>query len=232
MNWIKFGLGFAGAALIGGTVSACGGDTTTTAQGGESSRSPTSTVDKAALIAEAETAVKNELPDIPIWEGTRFNGEYLSESEVCVDRTYGRGGGLDGKGGNAGYVMVTFPGAETGEPQDGLCANAMPEAGPEPVQVPAELEDEPGLVSRNDLGDEWPLTVDYGVLLCENDAAGDIALQIVTFQDPSGKMYAFNGTAKTHTDLPAIDPIWADDPDVDGLKIDMGPLNERGLALC
>ena len=57
-------------------------------------------------------------------------------------------------------------------------------------------------------------------------------LQVVTIDAPSGKTYAANGTAKDNTDYPALNPIWAGDPDVDGLKINIGPIIDAGLALC
>jgi hypothetical protein len=90
----------------------------------------------------------------------------VSDTEVCVDRTYGPDGGLDGKGGSAGYVVVTFPEETLGEPQDGKCRDYAPEAEPEPVDVPYDLADEPGLMVSTDYGDDWPLTVDYGVVEC------------------------------------------------------------------
>jgi hypothetical protein len=154
---------------------------------------------------------------------------------VCVDRTWRPGGGVDGKGGNASYVLVTFPGKTLGEPTDGVCADVSdapkPEAAP-PVVVPDSVKDEPGLITRTDLGKEWPLTVDYGVVACQNKTAGGQPLKIATFTGPDGTVYALNGSAKSHTDAAAIDPIWAPDPDVAGLKIGIGPLIDRALTLC
>lgn len=40
-------------------------------------------------------------------------------------------------------------------------------AAPAPVKVPDAFKDEQGLVTRADLGEEWPLTVGYGVVTCE-----------------------------------------------------------------
>lgn len=45
-------------------------------------------------------------------------------------------------------------------------------------------------------------------------------------------MYALNGTAKSHMDAADIRPISAPDPEVAGLKIDMGPLIQHALTLC
>lgn len=188
---------------------------------------------KAKLVAKAERLVLNELADIPLWEGTTAKGAYVSETEVCVDRTYRAGGGIDGKGGNAGYVVVTFPDGALGEPQDGTCAAATGASEPEQskVEVPEGFKDDPGLVTREDLGDEWPLKVDFGALDCRNITIDGQELQSVTLRVPH-MQYAVNGTAKTHSPFPDIDEIWADNPDVAGLKINMGPFTERGLARC
>lgn len=82
----------------------------------------------------------------------------------------------------------------------------------------------PGYVSREMLGDDWPLTVEDGVLDCSG-------AQAVTFTTGGGT-YAVNGMAESATDFPAIDPIWADDPTGAAPKKNIGPLIERGLALC
>lgn len=185
-------------------------------------------------IRRAEDSVKNALPDAPIWEGMTFSGVIVNETSVCVDRTYRAGGGLDGKGGSAGYVIVTFPGLTLGEPQDGKCEDVAdtPAGSSEPVQVPEDVRDNPGLVTRDDFGDIWPLVVDYAVLSCEPLQAGGMELQIATLQSPDKTVYALNGTAKQHTDAADLAPIWANDPSAAGLKISVGPLIERALSLC
>jgi len=223
------------------TLGACGGndvrsakdESETASESASPTPAPTKDVaaERAELVAEAERLVLAELPVIPLWEGTTAKGVYVSDAEVCVDRNYRSDGGLDGKGGSAGYVVVTFPDGELGEPQDGECASATPKPKPEAVEVPSDWQSEPGLVTRDDMGDVWPLTVDYGALDCRASVIDGVTLKSVTLRVPN-KQYAVNGTAKTHTPFPDIDEIWADDPDVDGLKIGMGPLTERGLALC
>ena len=77
-------------------------------------------------------------------------------------------------------------------------------------------------VSRGDFGADWPLTVDSGVLACQGAGA-------VTFTAPDGTTYAVNGLAQSATSYPEIDPIWADSGK---LKVDIGPLIDRGLDLC
>ena len=80
-------------------------------------------------------------------------------------------------------------------------------------------------MSRADWGEEWPLTVDSGIVRCE---AGT---QVVF--EANGETYAVNGTAMTQLpDLPRIDEIWADSPDIAGLKVDIGPVIDTGLDLC
>jgi hypothetical protein len=81
-----------------------------------------------------------------------------------------------------------------------------------------------GDVSRAEFGDKWPLTVEAGELLCIDQAV---------VLDTGGITYAVNGTAKDRADASGwqdIEAIWADGDA--GLKKDIGPLIERGLALC
>ena len=76
-------------------------------------------------------------------------------------------------------------------------------------------------VSRADFGNDWPLTVESGVLACEGAGA-------VTFTT-GGTTYAVNGLAQRT--YPEIDAIWADAPGPPPKK-NIGPLIDRGLALC
>jgi len=55
---------------------------------------------------------------------------------------------------------------------------------------------------------------------------------MATLDAPDGKTYAANGTAKDHGNYLDIDPIWAPNPDVSGLKIDISPVTDAALALC
>jgi len=190
---------------------------------------------RGEMVQSAIAAVEGSLPDAPIWKGMTFAGTVINDSTVCVDRTWRPGGGIDRKGGSAGYTLVTFPGKTLGEPTDGACsdvAGAPTEEPASPVVVPDNVKGEPGLVTRIDLGTKWPLTVEYGIVSCQNKTAGGRALMVATFTDPSGTVYALNGTAKDHGDAALIDPIWAPDPDAAGLKIDIGPLIERALDFC
>lgn len=81
-----------------------------------------------------------------------------------------------------------------------------------------------GFVSRSTLGERWPLTVESGTLHCEGSA--------VTFVT-GGTTYAVNGTAVGQMERRGwkdIGAIWA--LAEQGLKKDISPLIDRGLALC
>jgi Protein of unknown function (DUF2511) len=77
-------------------------------------------------------------------------------------------------------------------------------------------------VSRSQLGEEWPFTVEEG--LVQGRGWGS-----VTFK-ARGEVYAVNGVAKGQG-FKNIDAIWANDP-ATGLKKNIGPIIERGLELC
>lgn len=83
--------------------------------------------------------------------------------------------------------------------------------------------DDPSVVSRAELGRDWPLTVASGQLVCLGGAA--------VFVAPDGTNYALNGTAQAQLDHAAdIDAIWASAGG--GLKKDISPLIDRALRLC
>ncbi|MFS8104661.1 YebY family protein [Lentzea alba] len=88
---------------------------------------------------------------------------------------------------------------------------------------PTQARREPGEVRREDFGEKWPLTVDAGIVRCQNGA--------VTFT-ANGFNYDVNGTAMTKNRGKKIDEIWADNPKVPGLKINISPIIDLGLKLC
>jgi hypothetical protein len=74
-------------------------------------------------------------------------------------------------------------------------------------------------------GKGWPLTVEAGVVSCQDGS--------VLFMDPIGVQYAVNGLAMTqHSELARIDEIWAHRKDDPALRIDISPVLDRGLDLC
>lgn len=92
-------------------------------------------------MTKAETAAQAALPNAPIWKGMTFKGVVVDGSEIYVDRTWAPGGGPEKLGGNAGYVVVSFPAVALGKPQDGTCAGYAPTAAKAPakVEVPSEI---------------------------------------------------------------------------------------------
>ena len=111
-------------------------------------------------------------------------------------------GSLDDVGGNNSPPRIT-----TTDALAGMCA-----------QDGASM-----LVDATCFNEDWPLTVTSGVLKCEDSA--------VIFTS-GGRTYAVNGMATTWDLGVDIDPIWADNPELEGLKINIGPLIAKGLTLC
>lgn len=68
---------------------------------------------------------------------------------------------------------------------------------------------------------EWPFTVSHGVLGCTDP-------QQVTF-NVDGTAYAVNGSAMD-AGFRDIKPIWKPAPG--GLRVDIGPMIDKGLTLC
>lgn len=88
-------------------------------------------------------------------------------------------------------------------------------------------------LSQDQFKERWPLTVTSGTLGCE-PVSGNLKVQLVTFSS-GGKTYALNGIACGHAKKRGwleVRPIWKDNPEIPGTKINIGPLIDRGLALC
>ena len=82
----------------------------------------------------------------------------------------------------------------------------------------------PSRVCAADLGSDWPLSVSCVTLYCDGDAVSLVYEEV---------RYAGNGLGEM-AGYADIDPIWmpSSDPDSGGPKQSIGPLIERGLALC
>lgn len=143
-----------GVVLVGLLLAGCS-STPSGAPAPESAKpSPTVTLSDAERVTTAEKLVLADLPDAPVYAGMTSKGVVMDATKVCVDRTFGPTGGNDGTGGNAGYVVVTFPSQKQGEPQDGYCKDYFGEASAAPVDVPASVKDDPGLLVSTDYGDQ------------------------------------------------------------------------------
>jgi hypothetical protein len=86
-------------------------------------------------------------------------------------------------------------------------------------------------VKAADYGDAWPFKVSEGVVSC---ALFGNRLHIVTFT-AGGKTYALNGTARNlakERGYAEVDAIWREDPIGRGIKVNIGPIIDKGLSLC
>ncbi|MEO1927580.1 MAG: DUF2511 domain-containing protein [Nautiliaceae bacterium] len=86
-------------------------------------------------------------------------------------------------------------------------------------------------ITKKELGIYWPFkNADKAIIKCYKD--GDIKAPVVVV---NGKAYGLTGYADMHygqNDLKAINKIWADDPRIKGLKVDLGPITKKALELC
>jgi hypothetical protein len=83
-------------------------------------------------------------------------------------------------------------------------------------------------ISKNQFGNNWPLTIEKGYLSCNNGRCVTLRYE--------GKIYGLNGVAKTFykndPDYADINEIWANDTNMYGLKMSIAPLIEEGLKMC
>ncbi|MEW1879425.1 DUF2511 domain-containing protein [Rhodococcus sp. NPDC080181] len=119
---------------------------------------------------------------------------------------------------------------DTAAPTPETTVRAAPITSTTPPVVAAPTTAEPtarnqpaGLVSESTWTGDWPFTVPQGVLMCG-------APDRVTFS-ADGTMYAVNGSAKSTGEFEDLAAIWKDS-DFPGVKVDIGPMIQQGLALC
>lgn len=72
------------------------------------------------------------------------------------------------------------------------------------------------LVTQQDMGDEWPFTVDRGYVYCIDGAP---------VFEADGTVYGLNGIGlgRGYADP---HPIWRDNPELYGSKVSIGPIQE------
>ncbi|WP_461027740.1 DUF2511 domain-containing protein [Streptomyces sparsus] len=100
-----------------------------------------------------------------------------------------------------------------------LTACADGEAGAEPPAADVDTK-ATSEITRADV-DPWPFTVDAGTLACDQGK--------ITFE-ADGTEYGLTGSAQSKYAKP--DAIWADDPDVPGVKTSLGSVIKAGMELC
>jgi hypothetical protein len=98
-------------------------------------------------------------------------------------------------------------------------AAALTASGPPAVLAPTAIPK--GYVSRETMGKDWPLTVDYGDLACEGN-------KLVTFRSPMGDTYAVNAPARTQMKTKG----WRDILTIDKTGADLFALIDIGLKMC
>ena len=84
-------------------------------------------------------------------------------------------------------------------------------------------------ITSAEMGDKWPLTVDGVMLYCFHDW--------LLVEDDEGTYYWVNGGASIArtwfgVDAEDIHRIWRDDPKNADLKVYIGPIFDRGRAIC
>jgi hypothetical protein len=97
--------------------------------------------------------------------------------------------------------------------------------------IPTATTVDPYFVTRQQFSDEWPFTVDEGRLLCIPVGGG---LHHALFL-AGGTFYALNGTARSAAESEGyidVFEIWRDDPDAEGLKINMTPMLRLAERAC
>lgn len=128
---------------------------------------------------------------------------------------------LAGRGGSGDTTAA----APTSAPAQAAAApTEEPTATTGPTETPAPP---PGYVSRTTVGEEWPLSVEDGVLACD-------AARRVTFTS-GGLVYAVNGTARgfaKENGWRDIQELTVPDPKIEGLIKSLQPLLSVGLELC
>ena len=82
-------------------------------------------------------------------------------------------------------------------------------------------------ITEAEFGKTWPFTVSSGILKCEKSGKSES----VTFTIPDGTTYGVNGAArdKGHPDPK---PIWKPNPEIQGARINIGAIIDKGRTLC
>jgi len=80
-------------------------------------------------------------------------------------------------------------------------------------------------VSKDKYGDQWPFTVDFGILACRRWNA-------VIFRTEDHQVYALNGKAIAMKKYKDVRQIWKDNPNIPGAKVSLSRLIQEVLELC
>lgn len=78
-------------------------------------------------------------------------------------------------------------------------------------------------ISKGEFGESWPFTVESGVVDCVDG-------QAAIFKT-GGRSYQLNGFARSRGYAP-IDPIWRENPEIPGTKVNIGTMINLALKQC
>ncbi|GEN28975.1 hypothetical protein HVA01_26210 [Halovibrio variabilis] len=78
-------------------------------------------------------------------------------------------------------------------------------------------------VSKGEFGESWPFTVESGVVDCVDG-------QAAIFKT-GGTSYQLNGFARSSGYAP-IDPIWRENPEIPGVRVNIGSMIDLALEQC
>jgi hypothetical protein len=78
-------------------------------------------------------------------------------------------------------------------------------------------------VSKGEFRESWPFTVQSGILDCVDG-------QAAVFKT-DGRVYQLNGSARSRGYAP-IDPIWRENPEIPGTKVNISRMIDLALQQC
>lgn len=156
--------------------SAPSSDVTTTEAAATTTLAPTAA---PGAKTQAEQAVRDDLPDIPLWKGLKLRATVISDDQICVDRRLTKKNAEAVGGLRNSNVTVTFPALTLGEPQDGTCADAAdtgkPKKKPKPEKPSAS--DKKIIAARNYYlrMDDYAIALEDAVHAAQDDEPGAAA---------------------------------------------------------
>lgn len=109
------------------------------------------------------------------------------------------------------------------------CGSDSEPAANTPEPAPAAKQQSITIIDQETFGAEWPFTQPEMHLACLQGSA------VVVMDVNTGAMYPVNGIASGKANSMAMEPlesVWLDSTEFPGAKVSVGPVIERGLALC
>ena len=101
---------------------------------------------------------------------------------------------------------------------------------PKPIEDKQTITKHERAITKKELKDKWPLTVDNAVIACVNDSVGKAPIVII-----HGEPYGLTGWADAQygqKNIKAFNKYWAKNPKIKGLYKDTDPLKNAALKLC